>query len=254
MSTNPYDAPNTIGKNTNSKLMQRLAIAAGVFAILFVGVGLFLPARRRVPASTIQRIHCQKKLQEIGLALEHYWDKNSEYPPAYTVDEQGKPLHSWRTLILPYMDQNDLYSKIDLTKSWDDPANAEARKAQMPLFQCPSAKLPQGFTTYLAIVTPNSFLQPNKGRKFSEVTDGPANTIVVFECDDSQAVHWMSPNDANEDMLLMFAGKEVNNHPSTVKNFLFGGNNIRTLTSARSESELRGLVTVDGGEKSLFDN
>ena len=180
MSTNPYDAPNTIGKNTNSKLMQRLVIAAGVFAILFVGVGLLLPARRTVPASAMPKIHCQGKLRKIGLALHNYRSEHGEFPPAYTVDKQGRRLHSWRTLILPYMGQNDLYSKINLTKSWDDPANAEARKTKMPLFQCPSAKIPRGFTTYLAIVTPNSFLQPNKGRKFSEVTDGPANTIVVF--------------------------------------------------------------------------
>ena len=60
--------------------------------------------------------------------------------------------------------------------------------------------------------------------------------------------------DADERILLSFLGKEVDDHPSTVKNFLFGENNIHTLTSARYESELRGLVTVDGGEKSLFDD
>lgn len=56
-----------------------------------------------------RRLQCKYNLKQIGLALHYYHDKYEEFPPAYTVDEHGKPLHSWRTLILPFMDQEPLY-------------------------------------------------------------------------------------------------------------------------------------------------
>src|SRR4051812_12260530 len=77
-----------------------------VLAVLF-GLGLvaalLLPAvRYSKPAA--YRNSCASKLKQIALALHTYADVYHALPPAYTVDAAGKPLHSWRTLILPYMD------------------------------------------------------------------------------------------------------------------------------------------------------
>ena len=58
-------------------------------------------------------------------------------PPAYTVDADGRPLHSWRTLILPYLEQEPLYQTIDLSKPWNDPANAKARRNRSSRFSLP---------------------------------------------------------------------------------------------------------------------
>lgn len=80
-----------------------------------------------------------RALENIALALHNYAAKNhGVLPPTYTVDSAGKPLHSWRTLILPYIDYQDLYKKIDLSKSWNDPANAEVFKAHVKVYHCPS--------------------------------------------------------------------------------------------------------------------
>jgi len=38
-----------------------------------------------------------------GLALFNYHDDYGSYPPAYIADESGRPMHSWRVLILPYL-------------------------------------------------------------------------------------------------------------------------------------------------------
>ncbi len=78
-------------------------------------------------------------------------------PPAYTTDADGKPLHSWHTLILPYMGESHLYNTIDLTKPWDDPENAAAFETILLVYCCPSAREGEdNRTSYLAIVTPNS--------------------------------------------------------------------------------------------------
>ena len=51
---------------------------------------------------------CRNKMQQIGIALQKYHDQHGSFPPAYTVDADGNPLHSWRTLILPYFGEPKL--------------------------------------------------------------------------------------------------------------------------------------------------
>jgi hypothetical protein len=65
------------------------------------------------------------------------------FPPAYTVDSNGRMLHSWRTLLLPYLEQEHLYRQIDLSKPWYDPANAAAFEATVDVFQCRSTEMPK---------------------------------------------------------------------------------------------------------------
>ncbi|MEL7264459.1 MAG: DUF1559 domain-containing protein [Planctomycetota bacterium] len=67
---------------------------------------------------------CSNNVKQIGLGLANYHASWNSFPPAYTVDANGNRLHSWRTLILPYVEQQPLYDRIDLTKPWDDPAHA----------------------------------------------------------------------------------------------------------------------------------
>ena len=64
----------------------------------------------------------------------NYEQAYNALPPAYTVDANGRPLHSWRTLILPYLEQESLYQTIDLSKPWNDPANARAVETAFPSF------------------------------------------------------------------------------------------------------------------------
>ena len=40
----------------------------------------------------------------IIVALHNYHDEHGSFPPAYVSDESGRPLYSWRVLILPYLD------------------------------------------------------------------------------------------------------------------------------------------------------
>ncbi len=46
-------------------------------------------------------MECSNNMKQIALALHNYHDTYRTFP-AYTVDGNGQPLHSWRTLILPF--------------------------------------------------------------------------------------------------------------------------------------------------------
>jgi type II secretory pathway pseudopilin PulG len=106
-------------------------IACSIIAFLFA---LMLPAGR-VSRPAARRTQCKNNLKQVALALHNYADDHHALPPAYTVDAKGRPLHSWRTLILPYLDEQALYDSIDLSKPWDDPKNADAHEASLFSFR-----------------------------------------------------------------------------------------------------------------------
>ncbi len=94
-----------------------------VLAILALLIAFLLPATRSSRGAA-RRAQCTNNLKQIALALHNYEQAYKSFPPAYTVDANGRPLHSWRTLILPFLEQESLYRAIDLSKPWNDPANA----------------------------------------------------------------------------------------------------------------------------------
>jgi type II secretory pathway pseudopilin PulG len=184
-----------------------------VLVIIFVLIALLLPARRsaREPA---RRTQCKNNLKQIGLALHNYHDRYGSFPPAFTVDTEGKPLHSWRTLILPFLDQEPIYNQIDLSKPWDDPANAFASATRLPAYSCRSAMLKEPhLTTYLGVVGEAAFFHPTVTRKMADFGRlGTSEKIAVLDVDAEHAVPWMSPMDSTPKYLLTFGPKSKQSH------------------------------------------
>jgi Protein of unknown function (DUF1559) len=189
------------------------------------------------------------KLRQIALALDRYAKEHGALPPVYTTDANGKPLHSWRTLILPYLDEKQLYESIDLSKPWDDPVNAKALSTHLSIFQCPSAPSEDNRTTFLAVVTPNSCLRPNESRKIAEITDGVEETVAVVEFDKEHAVPWMSPMDADESLILRMLGpKSKTPHPGGF-NAAFVSGDIKSISTETSADDLRAMISIAGNDK-----
>ena len=57
-----------------------------------------------LPARRVTVRHVLNNLRKSRLALHNYHQANGCFPPAYIADKNGKPMHSWRVLILPYME------------------------------------------------------------------------------------------------------------------------------------------------------
>lgn len=254
MDENPYRGPESgalsrpTKKNPTFTVLKLLAVV-GIIGIL---IALLLPAVRSAKPAA-RRNACTNNLKQIGLALHNYVDVYQVLPPAYTVDADGKRLHSWRTLILPYLEQQELYKTIDLTKAWDDPANAEARKTPVDAYQCPSADLDrESYTTYLAIVTPSSCFRPDKPRSLSEITDGTSQTVMVMEVDSDHAVPWMSPTDADEQVVMGIGPKSKLDHPGGV-NVAFVDGSVRFLGADIPATQLRALISIAGNDKAATE-
>ncbi len=215
-----------------------------IVGLIVVVIALLLPSVRstREPA---RRSSCLNNLKQISLGLQSYVTAHGEFPPAYTTDAEGKPLHSWRTLILPFMEHQALFKSIDLTKPWDDPANAKALAAMPDVYDCPSAA--KNATNYLAIVTPASCIQATEPRKLSDIKDEHDATLTIIEVDDDRAVPWMAPSDADERLVLSLTDPATRMpHAQVLAAFVDG--HARPLPREKSDTLYRELISIAGND------
>ncbi len=96
------------GRLTGHGMALAGAIISGVgltmsgIATIGILIALLLPAVQAAREAA-RRSACSNNLRQIGVALHNYSDTYGCFPPAFTVDQQGQPMHSWRALILPYL-------------------------------------------------------------------------------------------------------------------------------------------------------
>ncbi|HEX8201494.1 MAG TPA: DUF1559 domain-containing protein [Isosphaeraceae bacterium] len=220
-----------------------LLVVVGIIAIL---IALLLPATRSEgPAA--RRAQCTNNLKQIALALHNYEQEHNALPPACTLDAQGRPLHSWRTLILPYLEQEPPYRTIDLSKPWNDPANATALETSLPVFHCPGSAGPRNTTTYLAIAGPDGCLIPGESRRVADITDAHGLTLMVIEAGEENAVPWMAPVDARE-FLVMGLGPTTKLHHAGGTNACFVDGLVTFLKADTPARVRRALMSISGDD------
>ncbi len=174
---------------------------------------LFLPAIQ-APRSG-RRITCANNLKQIAIAMLEYEKANGCLPPAYLCDKDGKPMHSWRVLILPYLDYTPLYKEYNFAEPWDGPNNRKLVKYTPRDYTCPSALASETnrapLTSYVVVTGPDTAFPGCQSRQLSEIED-PANTVLVVEVANSD-ISWMEPRDPSIDELA--AGPSGHSEPLT---------------------------------------
>jgi prepilin-type processing-associated H-X9-DG protein len=212
-------------------------------------IALLLPAVQAAREAA-RRAQCVNNIKQIGLAMFNYESANGCFPPAATYDENGKPLLSWRVLLLPYLDQGPLYAKFRLDEPWDSPNNKPLGDVVVNVFKCPSNPESGALTNYQVFVDPRAmFTGKPAGVTIRDVTDGLANTLLVVEA--AHAVPWSKPEDLTlvgvNDAALGTGSK----HPGGFNASMADGSVhfIKSSPTNRNSYQLlRGLVTRDGGE------
>ena len=135
-----------------------------VIAIIGVLIGLLLPAVQSV-RSAAARSQCTNNLKQIGLALMSYHDANSWFPPGYidgnpagpnTPDMDVGPGWGWAAMILPYLEQNNVYAQINFNVGVATGVNAQISQQPLTIYQCPADPNQQAFSVY----TGNNFSGP----------------------------------------------------------------------------------------------
>lgn len=203
--------------------------------LLFPSVGSQRPARRAI---------CSNNLKSIAAALHMYHDRYGVFPPAHTVDRLGKPLHSWRTLILPYLDEKPLYEQVKLDEPWNSPHNKRVAEHNLLIYTCPATA--RGIS-YLAVTTTGSVFEGTTSRSTTDISDGTSNTIAVIEVTNGPS-NWMQPVDFDDLELQRFlANGPPSNHTGGLNVALVDGS-VRYLDTTVTRQRLRALLTRSGGE------
>lgn len=210
-----FRTPSRLGF-TLIELLVVIAIIAGLVALL-------LPAVQQARASA-RNVQCRNNLKQIGLALHNYAEQHGVLPPSSTSHvERGvwrdRPwryhLHSWASLILPHLDQNNLQDQIDYGVSALNEANREAAGTVLPVYRCPSYAGPDFSTdplytalspemalrnyTAMGATTIGKFWQNPDGvfysrsnTQFKDITDGVSQTVFIAETRDEGAAVWIA--------------------------------------------------------------
>lgn len=216
--------------------------------VFFVLAALLLPAVQAAREAA-RRAQCTNNMKQLALAMHNYISTYDTLPPQAVTDANGKPLLSWRVLLLPYLDQEALYRQFRLDEPWDSPTN-QPLMAQMPaLFKCPSdGDNLSGMTRYQAFVGPRTLFpapaDAGRGVRMSDITDGTSNTIAFAEA--AAPVPWSAPQDIPADTSATFGGMG-STHPGGA-NVAMGDGSVRFFRRTVNPAVLKAVTTRNGGE------
>ena len=156
-------------------------------------LSLFMPATGAAKEA-IRRLECADNLKRIQLAMFLYHAEHGTLPPAFTVDNNGKPLHSWRTLLLPYLGDEslaELYKQMKLDEPWDSEHNRQFHTQNLDIYRCPSATANKDGDSNYSVIVGDELLFGSDGKGRSLDGFGRYMFLVVER---QEGICWMQPD------------------------------------------------------------
>jgi len=215
-------------------------------------IALLLPAVQAAREAA-RRAQCTNNLMQLGVAMHNYHDIYGCFPPAYIADAAGKPMHSWRVLILPYVEGQHIYQLYDFNEPWDGPNNRRLAAMMPAVYACPSDPQTPGANTtdYLAVAGPGAIFDGDKRCTLRDVTDGAENTLLLAEVTGAN-VNWMEPRDLDVGRMTGAinapGGAEISSHHPGGAMVVFADGSVHFLSNSVTPAAIRTLSTKAGGE------
>jgi hypothetical protein len=243
-------------------------LVLGFIGLLFIAMSLpnFLEGREYA-----RQAHCKNCLYQVVRSLQSEVLANGRLPQAIIRDPQGRALHSWRVSLLPHIDENAIHQAYDWSQSWNGAMNRKGLSKPIGILECPSdtsANPSTPRTNYFAIVGPTTAWPEDRGRAFSEITDGLDETILLLEAVGLN-IAWGEPRDLTFDEALVLLsepspGRTVHHgHQNPGFSFYrdkipgvhtaFADGTVRFLPVPLPEEMAKALLTANAGDHVDWD-
>ncbi len=219
------------------------------------GIGIFwtrtMTAVATRPATVVPALPCSNNLKALALAMHNYHSVYNTFPPAYVADADGKPMHSWRVLLLPFLGRQDLYDRYRFDEPWDGPNNSQLISMIPTEYRCPDDILGiYDQTSYAMIVGPGFLSDGPTASSIRDIVDGTSNTIMFAEAHGS-GITWTEPRDLDGAAMAFVVNSgapgELQGHGGQVRAALCDGR-VLELPGTMLPGDLRAMATIGGGE------
>ncbi len=172
---------------------------------------------------------CTRELASIGESLIHYKDVERNFPPPSIVDEDGQPIHSWRTLLVPFLEKNAFADNYNLDEPWDGPRNRRMHVAYYETYMGQRRDITlvrERYTPYCKNKSDNMYsaslfmiVDSSKPSEDIALRSGVSyvrkgwkangrwddHVIVIAVCP-TLGIHWMEPRDLSIDEVKVLLG------------------------------------------------
>jgi hypothetical protein len=197
------------------------------------------------------RHRSENNLRQIGRAADAHWSKVGSLPPGGVFDAQGRGLHGWQTLLLPYLGEDALYQRIRHDLSWGHPDNRPAFETAVPVYQNLWAKAERDAAGYALTHYAGNVRVLGGGAPLTlaRFPDGTSNTLLAGESAGAYKP-WGHPRNWRDPALGLNTTPDGFGSPTKRgASFVFADGSVRFLTNDVSPRVLRALSTPDGGEE-----
>jgi prepilin-type N-terminal cleavage/methylation domain-containing protein/prepilin-type processing-associated H-X9-DG protein len=246
-----------------------------VIAILGVLIAILLPAVQSVREAGY-RASCCNNLHQIGLAMHGFHESYKHFPQGGIEVRtlrlpNGKPRYpkgrqlAWSAYILPFMEEQSLYARIDFKKAFDSPENATAAAEVVSTYICPSiprssylrsgrAACDYGGIYGERISGPNS---PPKGVmlydrpiRIVDIVDGTSFTLMISEDYYGNDMQWINALNVYDVSAAVNTAPEndIHSYHRGGANGLMADGAVRFLSEDMDLTILAAICTRDGGE------
>ena len=221
----------------------------GTLLIPILAIGLLLPAVQKVREAAA-RMSDANNMKQVGLAFHNHASANQDMMTApYARDDFGKVQTglSWRVGLLPYVEQENVYRKFDLSQPWDSAKNRSASNTPIKTYTSPYDGAEPSVSTPYRVFYGGGALFEEDGAPVSirTITDGTSNTILLVHA--AEQVPWAEPRDLRYDPngpLPKFGYPGQSGF-----NVLMADGSVKFITDKVSERTLRRAITkADGAD------
>ena len=189
------------------------------------------------------------QLRSLYLAMLNFESAFGKFPAYATVDENDKPLLSWRVQILQFMEEGELYEKFHHDEPWDSEHNLKLVKEIPHLFQDPGnpGLNKEGKTRFLCPYGEGYFMEGNEPLQLRNFTDGTSRTLSIVQVNPDQAVPWTKPADWKVDAKDPWKGVKPADKNGKLMATMSDGSAHRCSQEMAAEV-LLSILTRNGGE------